>query len=173
MLTVIRHRPEPNPDVEQRIRAELQSLDSLLDIRWFPNAVYNPRHRDFEGRYSLICNWPQSDKRWEMVQSGEIGDAFDSLGWFCEDIHDPESVPVAPDSIMSKVLELLGKCDNTQHPWRERMKELVEKNAKVRKQRQQEVVDRAEDIASTLWGFVGKHDETTVERLIKDMAENE
>lgn|SRR5512135_619010 len=171
MLTVVRHRPEPNEEVEQRVRAELQQIDSLLDIRWVPTAVFNPQHRDFEGRYALICNWPSADKRWEMYRTGEIGEHFDALGWFCTDIHDPESVPVSPDSIGQKVIELLGKCDNTQHPWRDRLRQLVEKNTAIRNRNKQEVLDKAHEIASDLWAMAAKHDEATIPRLIREMSE--
>lgn len=169
--SVTHHRPQPNEEAEGRVRALLKSMDSLLDVRWFPAAYYNAKHKDYEGRYGLICTWPQTDKRWEMYHSGEIGEPFDILGWFCEDIHDAESIPRDVDSMERLVVELLGKCDNERFPWRQRMAELVGKNAALRKSRQQEMIDRAEDVAKTLWQAVGRHDATKVERIMKEVSE--
>lgn len=164
-------KPERNEELEAKVRILLKNLDPLLDVLWVPNAVWNPKAQDFEGRYCLICNWPQSDGRWAMYQSGEIGAHFDAMGWFCTDMQDPESVPVTVDSIESKVVELLGKCDNTRYPWRSRMKEIMEKNAKVRKAAQQEVLDKTQDIAATLFQAVGRHDATKVERIMREIGD--
>lgn len=153
-------RADRQVELEAEVREKLKSIDSLLDIQYV----------EWAGRYALTCQWPQSDPRWKMYQSGEIGASYDSLGWFCEDMQDPSSLPVSVDSIENKVLERLASCDNTQTPWKDRMKEIIAKNAKVRKARQQEVVDRAEEIASTLYHAVGHLDDNKVERIIEEIS---
>lgn len=154
-------RADRQYEVEAAVREKLKSIDSLLDI------VYV----EWAERYALVCQWPQQDERWKMYQSGEIGASYDSLGWFCEDMQDPMSLPVSIDSIENKVLERLASCDNTRHHWKDRMKQIIEKNAKVRKSRQQEVIDKAQDVAETLWQAVGRHDAHKVERIIKEISE--
>lgn len=156
-------RAERQEAQEEEIRAKLKSLDSLLDIQYI----------EWAGRYSLICQWPSTDNRWKMYQSGEIGDCYDSLGWFCEDMHDGNSLPVSLDSIENKVMELLSKCDNERTPWKKRMNEILAKNAKVRKDRQAAISDKAADIASTVWQAVGRHDDTKVERILKEISNDD
>lgn len=167
----IRSRPEPNAETEQKVREQLQSIDSLLDIRWFPYAIFNEKERDFEGRYALVCIWPQGDPRWQMYQSGEMEDSVDMLGWFCEDIHDAHSVPVAPDSIERKVIELLGRCDSNRIPHSTRMKQMAEKNAALRKKRRAEVADKAGQIARDLHYISGHVEDVTLQRIMKQVAE--
>lgn len=170
-VTATYSRPEPQPEAEERVRAQLKNIDELLDVKWFPYAVYNEKHRTFEGRYALTCKWPQGDKRWQLYESGEITEPFDMFGWFCEDIHDANSMPVSVDSIEQKIVELLGKCDATRIPHATRLRQIVEKNAKVRKQKRQPILDQAEDVARTLWGIAGKHDAATVERIMKEISQ--
>lgn len=163
-------RPEPQPDAEARVRVMLKSIDELLDVKWFPFAIWNERNRSSEGRYGLIVGWPQMDPRWEMYQTGEVETPYDLLGWFCEDIHDATSMPVGVDSIENKVIELLAKCDGRRLPHTTRMRQIVEKNAKMRKEKRSEVSDQAEDVARTLWNIVGKHDDAMVERIMKEIS---
>lgn len=153
-------RADRQYEAEAAVREKLKSIDSLLDIKYI----------EWAGRYSLICQWPQSDNRWKMYETGEISEPFDSLGWFCEDMQDPSSLPVSVDSIENLVIERIASCDNTLFPWRDRMKDIIAKNAKVRKDRQKEITDRAEDIAGTLWNAVGRHDATHVERIIEEIS---
>src|ERR1043166_684657 len=141
------------------VRQKLQSIDSLLDLQYV----------EWAGRYALISKWPQSDERWKMYETGEIGSPYDSLGWFCEDMSDPTSLPVSVDSIENKVLELLASCDNTTHPWKERMAQVIAKNAKVRKDRAHQIAEKAADVASTLWQAVGRHDQHKVERIMQEL----
>lgn len=164
-------RPEPQPEAETRVREQLKSIDSLLDVRWFPYAIINPVTNEWEGRYALVCNWPQSDKRWEMYQSGEIEDHCDMLGWFCEDIHDAKSIPVNVDSIEQKIVELLGKCDANRIPHATRLKQIVEKNAKNRKNRKQPMLDYTQEIAETLHHAVRTKKTATVERMLRELGE--
>lgn len=147
-------------EAAEAVRQKLKSIDSLLDI------VYV----EWAGRYSLICNWPQNDERWKMFQSGEIGASYDSLGWFCEDMQDPSSLPVSVDSIENLVLERLASCDNTKTPWKDRMRQIIDKNAKVRKSKKQEMLDRAEDVAATLYHAVGHLDDHKVEKIIEEIS---
>jgi len=105
-----------------------------------------------------------------MFQSGEIGAPFDNLGWFTEDIQDPQSLPVSVDSIENLVLERIASCDNTRYPWKDRMKDIIAKNAKVRKSRQQEIIDRTGDIAGTLFDAAGHVDNHTLERMMDEVS---
>lgn len=165
----VRARPEPNLETEQRVREQLQSLDSLLDIKWYPHAVFNERYGDFEGRYALICKWPTSDKRWQLYQNGEIDDPVDMLGWFCTDLHEANSIPVSPDAIENKVIELLGKCDGERLSHTKRMKQLVGKNAELRRSRRAAIVDQAGDIARDLHWISGHVEEVTLDRIKNDI----
>jgi hypothetical protein len=166
-----RYRPEPNPETEARVREQLQNLDSLLDIKWFPTAIFNQRDKDFEGRYALVCKWPQGDPRWEYFQKQEIEFPYDRLGWFCTDVQDPESVPVSPDAIERKVMELLAKCDGEKTPHLKRMAQVVEKNSRVTKDRQKEILEQTEDVARNLHYISGHVEETTLNRIFKEVAE--
>lgn len=155
-------------DLEVQIREKLKGIDSLLDLVWIPWA----------SRYALISYWPQNggpvqDKRWEMYQRGEIGANYDTIGWFCQDMQDPSSIPVSIDSIENKVLELLRSCDNTIHPWRGRMADMVEKNRKVRQDRASKVSDRAQNMAEVLWQAAGRYDAVKVERIAKEASEDD
>lgn len=163
-------RPEPQPEAEEKVRAQLKSIDELLDVRWFPYAIWSEKNRTFEGRYGLVCTWPQNDKRWELYQNGEIEDPVDMLGWFCEDIHDATSMPVSVDSIEQKIVELLGKCDANRIPHSTRMREIVERNAKVRRDKRSVIDDQVEDVARTLWNLAGKVDDNKLEQIMRDLG---
>lgn len=169
-VRAVHARPEPQPEAEERVRAQLKAIDELLDVKWFPYAIFNEKQNSFEGRYGLVCKWPQGDKRWELFQNGEIEDPVDMLGWFCEDIHNAESMPVSVDSIEQKVVELLGKCDATRIPHSTRLRQIVEKNAKVRRDKRSAIGDQAEDVARTLWQAVGRHDATKIERIMREIS---
>lgn len=166
----MRTRPEPNAETEEKVREELKKLDVLLDIRWFPYAIWNEKYNDFEGRYALVCQWPHTDARWELYQKGEIEDNVDMFGWFCADMHDASSTPVAPDSITNKVLELLHNCDEQRMPHAKRMAGLVSKNAKVRQDRKNQALEQAGDMAGTLHNLAGKVDNHTLERIMKEIT---
>lgn len=153
-------RADRQHEREEEVRQKLKSIDSLLDIQYI----------EWAGRYSLICNWPQSDERWKLYQSGEISAAYDSLGWFCEDLQDPTSLPVAVDSIERLILERLASCDNTQQGWKARMGQIVEKNAKLRKDRKQVMIDRAEEVARTLAHAAGHREAVQLERMLEEVS---
>lgn len=152
-------RADRQHEREEEVRVKLKQIDELLDIQYV----------DWAGRYALIVKWPQSDERWKMFQSGEISSPYDNLGWFCEDMQDPKSLPVGVDSIENKVLERLASCDNTKTPWKARMRSIAEKNMKARKARQEEIVGRTEEIANVLYQAVGRHHNHKVERIIKEI----
>lgn len=164
-------KPEPNELVEERVRAELKKLDSLLDIRWFPTAVYNKRRDTFEGRYGLIVRWPQTDRRWKLYRKGEIGEPFDLLGWFCEDVQDANSVPLDPDAVWRRTRELLAKCDNTRQSWRARMRYAVENNKKVREDRAEQVREAARQAAEIQYYAGGQGARAYVPDQIEQSAE--
>lgn len=140
--------PGPSPETETKLRETLEKLDSLLGVRWVSHAAFiNGR---FEGRYGLTCQWPQNDKRWEEVRSGRHPpfEACDMIGWLCEDMQDPNSVPTSPDGITDRVVALLGTMDNTRYPWKERMQKTVNKNADLFKKQKAEVADLTHGVAS-------------------------
>lgn len=142
---------EPGPLSEQRmdrVRRALKELDPLLDIRWVPMARWNPRQQKMDGRYALICRWPEIDDRWEMFHSGEIGEPFDVIGYYEVSAGSGEmdwfsgnGEPVDPSIVMDRTLALLASCDNTRQSWKERVRKSAEHNRRLREKRKQEVVD--------------------------------
>jgi hypothetical protein len=140
MLYVNYVAPQPDANTEERVRLQLKQLDSLLDIRWIPNAVFNERYQKLEGRYAIVCRWPSADKRYALIQSGELGDdPHDILGWYTEDVHNANSAAVAPDALERRVMELLASADNERTPWKQRMAQTVAKNAAVRQANKNEL----------------------------------
>lgn len=142
--------PTPSAETERVLRGVLRGMDELLDVMWHPTIYYNRSQMRWEGRYALICRWPRADGRWSMVQSGEVpeADAFDIIGWLCEDMQDPQSLPTSTDGISSRVIELLGRMDNTRYPWKGRMLATIEKNAARRQAVKDETLDMTHDVAS-------------------------
>jgi len=145
----------------EEIRLKLKSIDSLLDILYV----------EWAQRYSLICNWPQGDPRWPMYQSGEIGACYDSLGWFCEDMSDPQSLPLSLDGIENLVLERLASVDNERRTWKTRMADTIEHNKKVKKDRQRIALEQVEDVASSLYHIAGKVDDHKLEQILQEVSE--
>jgi hypothetical protein len=154
-------KAERQESQESELRTLVKSLDSLLDI------VYV----EWAGRYSLICNWPQGDARWPMFQNGEIGAAYDSLGWMCKDMSDPSSVPVSLDDIEQLVIERLASCDNTRRDWKSRMADQISHNRKVRDDRADTMLEQVQDVASGLWHIAGKVDNHKLERIMQEVSE--
>ncbi len=116
---------------EKLVRAMIKGLDPLLDLLWVPTARGTA---PIDGRYCITYRWHDSDKRWEMYRSGEHSECFDVLGWLTEavgkgDFHEPSALPVDPGSILDRVVEFLGKCDNEREPAKLRMKRAMEDNA--------------------------------------------
>jgi len=137
-------RPQPQPEVEAHIRETLKSLDELLDIVWDPICVYRDGY-GVEGRYKLICRWPQGDPRWKLYYEGKWPDPHDILCWFCTDLQDAQSDPVNPDKLEQAVLKFLSECDNTRQSWRDRMTKSVATNLKVKQDARNEILDLAHD----------------------------
>lgn len=155
--------PGPEAETEKNLRNVLQQMDGLLDVKWVPLAMWNAVKSRWEGRYALIVNWPQADARWSMVQSGEVEPrlAHDIVGWFCEDMTDPKSVPTSLDGIENRVLSLLGTMDNTRYPWKQRLLGAVEKNKKRHTDLKSEVSDMVHDEASYRYRQVREHPQIT------------
>lgn len=148
MPKLVRGANCPQPEAEERIRSRLKDLDELLDIRWFPigKTVELPNGDiQVDGRYALVCRWPQGDLRWKMFYSGEVQEPFDVMAWFCEDLQSADSTPGNIDLMEDQVVEFLGKCDNTRQPWAERMMQSVEHNLKVKRDLRAEILDLAHD----------------------------
>jgi len=143
-----------DPRSEEEVRSWLKEVDPLLDIRWFDTPVRSSRGRHAEGRYAILCRWPEADSRWEMYRSGEIGDCHDILGWCVEPdgetgLQSADGKPVNPDTIRERIAHWLGRMDCTREPWRKRMQRTVENNERLRKQRIAEVVDATMDEVET------------------------
>lgn len=155
-----RRRSEPSPVAEAHVRSQVQSIDGLLDIKWYPVV----------GRYALVARWPTSDPRWQMYQSGEFDDCHDILGWFTVDMFDADTDAVPVDSIEQKVMELLGRSDNMRTDWKQRLKQIAEKNIKARKDKKQAVIDRAEAVATDLYNMSGRNEEVVMKRIMKQAA---
>ncbi len=51
------------------------------------------------------------------------------------------------------------------------MRDITDKNAKVRKARQQEIIDRTEEIARTLHHAVGRVDDHKFEHILQEVAD--
>jgi hypothetical protein len=85
-----------------------------------------------------------------MVQSGEIDpkDAHDIIGWLCDDMQDPQSVPTSIEGIEARVFECLGKMDNTRYPWKQRFLSTIEKNKKNQARIKNDSLDFVHDEAS-------------------------
>lgn len=151
MLYVKYSRPERNEGLEARYRMELKNIDQSLDVLWLDDVVFNQRHQEYEGRYAIIVSWPSIDPRWQLIQSGEIGNApYDILGFLTEDIHNAEtaSIPIS-ESIEQRVLALLASADNTKVSWKLRMKQILEKNKNLRERKKHEFLENEiHDLAS-------------------------
>lgn len=131
-----------DPDREEKARRILKDIDPLLDLRWM----------DVLKRYALVCRWADSDKRWEMYRSGEIGECEDIIGWFVEpddggNIGNGERLPLDPLTMMDVVVRYLGRMDNSRQPWKDRMRASVAHNAKVTRERRQAIVDETVEAA--------------------------
>lgn len=141
--------PGPEASTEENLRKVLQEMDGLLDVKWVPIAMWNQVKSRWEGRYALIVNWPSADKRHGMVQTGEVDPklAHDIVGWFCDDMQDPKSVPTSLQGIEDRVIALLGTMDNTRYPWKQRFMSTIEKNKKRHAEIKQEAGDMTADEA--------------------------
>jgi hypothetical protein len=139
--------PQPIPQVEEMIRQELARIDPLLDILWIDEVYPNEVQEVYEGRYALIVRWPSTDGRWIAVREEGYTEAYDLLGWFCEDVSDAESVPQDPYSMMSLVYDLLHNADNEEAPWYDRMKQVFDKNLDKMRENKQMLDDEIEEIA--------------------------
>lgn len=132
-------RPEPQPEQELVVRQTLRDIDPLLDLKWFPHAAYCPRTKTLEGRYALVCTWPQADKRWQDFQQGKIDLPVDIIGWLTDaagegDFFETERLPVDPLELLPRIIEHLGRMDNTRQDWSLRMKQVALANAQQRLQ---------------------------------------
>lgn len=143
-------RPVPNPEIEAKVKQELATIDSLLDLIWVEGVVLNARHNQYEGRYALVCRWPMGDKRWGMIQSGEIGNTpYDILGWFTEDVQNAESPSFEPSAIDERVMKLLASADNNRVDWKIRLASSAQNNIDRKKKIQQDFLEnQGHDIAS-------------------------
>lgn len=148
-------------DAEVKLREWLQSLDPLLDVIYLPWAE----------RYSLICNWPQADPRWQLFQNGEIGAHYDSLGWLCKDMGDANSIPLNLDECENVVIARLASCDNTKYDWRIRMSDQIVHNRKVKDDRKNQMLDRVEEVASSLRYMAGHNDANKMENIMNEVSQ--
>lgn len=143
--------PTPNVFTEERVNAELHLIDNNLFIKWVPTAYWNEKFQRFEGRYALMCWWLDLDKRRGDVRSGKHPpeDAYDLIGWFCEDIHRAASVPQDPAAMLPILKNLLGHMDCAKEPAKVRMMQAAAKNVERKKKLKEEMQDIVVDEAAT------------------------
>ena len=58
--------PEPDVESAEAARKILKDLDPLLGIAWLPFARVD-KYGAPEGRYGLICTWPQPGNSQERI----------------------------------------------------------------------------------------------------------
>ena len=145
---------------EEATRSQLKSYDNGLDLRWFP-AIR---------RYAVVATWPMDDARWQLYRNGETEDACDILGWFSVDSADADTPAIDVDAFEARLFEILGKSDNLKTPWKARLKEIAEKNRKIRQKAKQEILDQVEMIAKDLEYMAGHNEEVRMRRIMKDIA---
>lgn len=145
---------------EAATRQQLKSYDNGLDLRWF-EAIR---------RYALVATIPHDDPRRRLIQSGEIEDDCDILGWLSVDVQDADSPGLDLESGLEKqIFYILGKADNQKTPWKLRLAQIAEKNRKLRASRKAEIVDRAVQIATDLEYMVGHNEEPRMRRIMNDI----
>jgi len=132
---------------ESRARSWLQTIDSLLDIRWIPVAVTfwdsNEDAKRYEGRYALVMHYREHDPALAEVNQSGAPAPFETLGWFCSDMTTAESLPLPCDEMEPKVRSYLGKMDSIQRHVRYRMQDVLAKNAKLTHDREEDFKDEA------------------------------
>lgn len=132
--------PEPKPEVEERLRKRLKDYDSLLDIKWVENVVFNEQWQKFEGRYALVCYWDGNDPRRAMVKSGEISSDYDILGWFGENPQDA-TIPSDPEKFWNRIMDVVASADNSRTPAKERLRAVGERNKRLREQKKKDFLE--------------------------------
>lgn len=147
---------------EQATKAQLQSYDTGLGLLW---------HQAFR-RYAVIATWPIGDRRYELIQKGEMAnEPYDILGWLASDLQDADSAGLDLESGLEKqIFAILKKADNQQVPWKLRLAQIAEKNKKLRDSRKAEIVQKAVDIARDLEYMVGHNEDATMRRIMNDIT---
>lgn len=125
----------------KRYRAELQSIDSLLDIVWVDNIKYNAEHRSLEGAYAVACHFRADDPRRELFRSGKMDNDYEIICWLSKDIDNAELNVRDPAEIWPKVLAKLRSADNTVANWKHRLAAAAEKNIEAKKRRNKDFLD--------------------------------
>ncbi len=128
--------PERQPKMEARVREALQRVDALLDVKWIFPCRYNAAQENAEGWYALIAYYGELDGRRHADAAG-----FDVLGWFCEDMQNPESTPRNPEEWLSHIRDFLTEFDGEHFVVRQRLRDIQAHNQEVREARKRECVD--------------------------------
>ena len=145
---------------EEAVRSQIKQYDSGLDLRWF-QAIR---------RYAVTATWPLDDKRRQLIQSGEMEDDCDILGWFSLDIHDADTAAVGVDMMEQRLFEILYKTDNVKVPWKLRLAQIAEKNKKIRYDARKQILDQVGDITKDLQYMAGHNEEVRMKRIMNDVA---
>lgn len=132
--------PERKPDVELKLRKQLQDYDRLLNIMWVENVVWNEQWKKFEGRYALVCHWPDNDPRRELFRKQEVDVDYDILGWFGENPQDA-TIPSDPEKFWNRMVEILGEIDNTRNPVKDRLRRIAEQNKLLKQKKKQDFLE--------------------------------
>lgn len=130
-MILVNERGVPIPP--SSIVERLQRIDPHLNLRFIEQYGDNPNAR----WWALTWDWPESDPRQEYVRRGEIGEAFDILGYLPFDCPVDQAAPY-----IERVLK--------QQTGREETARLLERlhlfNAEVTKAAKQPVLERAEEL---------------------------
>jgi hypothetical protein len=101
-------------------------------------------------RLALANRWHQNDKQREEIRNGKLSedDAVDIMFWFCEDMHNTDTVPMQPDAVEQLIRKKLSECDNSRFPWMERIMRSKQNNLDVVEKRKQDALDYTHDVAT-------------------------
>lgn len=145
--------------VLETLRKQVKAYDGLLDIKIYP-AIR---------RYALVARWPEVDERRALFQRGEVDDDCDILGWLTVDVQDADTDGIPVEQMDSQIQKILSKADNQKTPWKVRLSQIVEHNIKRRKELKQPIIDRVEQIAKDLVYMSGHREDSSMERILKEV----
>jgi hypothetical protein len=144
------HEPEVPADILEGLRR----IDPKLGLRWSPTTRDNLTGEiGTHGHWMITYEWPESDRRWEMVRRQEIAraDALDAIGHLPPDCDATQAVGYFVATVQrfrdkETVTQLLSRVE---HFNRKREEEVM-----------QPVLDYADELIAertpTLFGFLGK-----------------
>lgn len=137
----------PNDIREARARDALHQQDPRLDIRWIWTAVHeddvNNEIIHWEGRYSLIYRLHQDDPLRLLQTAAGADEAWETLGWFTEDMNRCETPMIPCDEMEPKMVKFLGEIDGTQQDVSDRLANVIRSNEDMTSSKERDYVDEA------------------------------